>query len=214
MRSFESDMPMIEVFVDLKGKDMLEIGCGGGRISSLLAAKVKSLAAIDPDEGQIALARKSVDGVDFRVGTGENLEFRDASFDIVMFSYSLHHQDCIKALGEGKRVLRQNGDLLIIEPAHDGEYTRFVSIFEEDEISRIKNTLARINSEALEIIRHDAYFVNYQFTDEEELYNHFSTCFGDKNSEGCIEEMKSLLENASPTRPIIVRDKVNIFLLT
>jgi SAM-dependent methyltransferase len=214
MRSFESDMPMIEGFVELDNKDMLEIGCGSGRISSLLATKVKSLTAIDPDDGQIALAGQSVDGVDFRVGTGENLNFNDESFDIVMFTYSLHHQDCVKALEEAQRVLRPNGDLVVIEPAHDGEYTQFVSIFEEDEVSRIKNTYEYIKGGDFGVARIETYIVVYPFDDEKELYDHFITRFGDENRDGYIEEMKVLLEDKSPARPIVVGDKVNILLLT
>jgi len=67
MRSFSSDLPKIEEFVELSGREMLEIGCRDGRLSSLLANKVKRLTAID---------------VDFRVGYGEKLEFNDKSYDI------------------------------------------------------------------------------------------------------------------------------------
>jgi ubiquinone/menaquinone biosynthesis C-methylase UbiE len=56
------------------------------------------------------------------------------SFYIVIFSYSLHHQDCAKALAEAKRVLRRGGHILIIESTPDGGFTLFVSIFKKKEI--------------------------------------------------------------------------------
>jgi ubiquinone/menaquinone biosynthesis C-methylase UbiE len=206
-------MPKIQEFVQLNGKEVLEIGCGNGRISRLLADRVKSLIAIDPDEEQIALAPERVSGVDFRVGTGESLGFNDESFDIVLFSYSLHHQDFVKALNEANRVLRKEGQLLVIEPAQDGEYTQYVSIFEEDEISRIKKTLAYIKSGSFDIMRKGAYFVSYSFANDCEVYNHFLGCFGGERTESNIEKMKVLLGGEGISKPIIVRDKVNIFLL-
>ena len=41
---------------------MLEIGCGDGRRSSLLANEVKRLTAIDPDQAMINQARKEING--------------------------------------------------------------------------------------------------------------------------------------------------------
>ena len=104
MQSYESDLPKIEEFITLGGKEMLEIGCGAGRLTSSLVPKAGAITAIDPDPAQIALARANVAGVDFRVGSGEQLEFSDRSFDIVFFSYSLHHQKCAAALKEAMRV--------------------------------------------------------------------------------------------------------------
>ena len=58
MQTFTSDLPKIEEFVDLSGREMLEIGCGDGRLSSLLADKVKRLTAIDPEQDKINQACK------------------------------------------------------------------------------------------------------------------------------------------------------------
>ena len=212
MQTYSSDIPKIEEFVKLNGRDVLEVGCGGGSLSSLLVNKVESLTAIDPDKAMIEAARKSIDGVDFRIGFGEKLEFSDKSFDIVLFVYSLHHQDCFKALGEAKRVLRNDGHILIIEPADDGEYTQFVSIFEADEITRIRKTLAHIKSGSYPIIREEVYFVNYPFSDDKELYHHFIDNYMVKKDAGVIEKMKALLRGKNNARPIVVKDKVNIFL--
>ena len=68
MQTFSSDLPKIEEFVDLSGREMLEIGCGDGRLSSLLADKVNHLTAIDPDQAMINQAGKKISALDFRVG--------------------------------------------------------------------------------------------------------------------------------------------------
>jgi len=212
MQSYSSDLPKIEEFVELGGREMLEIGCGDGRLSSLLANKVKSLTAIDPDKSMINLACKEISGVDFRVGYGERLEFNDKTYDIVLFSYSLHHQDCVKALDEAKRVLRDNGIILIIEPSTEGEYTQFVSIFQEDEINRLNTTLAYIKSRNFGISRQDVYFVNYHFKDDRELYYHFMDSYMVETDTDALEKMKAILGNKKSARPIVIKDKVNIIL--
>ncbi len=191
---------------------MLEIGCGDGRLSSLLANKVKRLTAIDPDKAMIDLARRKISGVDFRVGYGEKLEFNDNSYDIVLFSYSLHHQDCVKALGEAKRVSRDSGGILILEPSTEGEYTQFVSIFQENEKNRLSTTLSYLKSGNFDISREEAYFVNYHYNDDKELYYHFMDSYMGENNAEAIERMKAILGSKKTARPIVISDKVNIIL--
>ena len=212
MQSYSSDLPKIEELVELSGREMLEIGCGDGRLSSLLAHKVKSLTAIDPDQAMINLACKKISGVDFRVGYGEKLEFKDKSYDIVLFSYSLHHQDCVKALDEAKRVIRDNGSILILEPAIEGKYTQLVSIFQEDEIDRLSRTLAYIKSGNFDISREEVYFLDYHFKDDKELYYHFMDSYMTANDGEAIEKMKAVLGRKKSERPIVIKDKVNIIL--
>jgi ubiquinone/menaquinone biosynthesis C-methylase UbiE len=212
MEPFSSELQKIEEFVDLSDRDMLEIGCGDGRLSSLLAKKVRNLTAIDPDKAMINLARRDINGVDFRVGHGESLEFNDKSYDIIVFSYSLHHQDCVKALDEAKRVLRDKGIILIIEPSTDGEYTQIVSIFEEDEKDRLNTTLSFIKSGNVEISREEVYFVNYPFKDDKELYQHFMSRYMIENDADSAEKINALLGNKMSVRPIVIKDKVNIIL--
>ena len=50
--SFNSDLPKIEEFIELNGKTLLEIGCGDGRLTALLAGKANAITAIDPDDKQ------------------------------------------------------------------------------------------------------------------------------------------------------------------
>ena len=72
------EIGMIEQVADLKGKQVLEVGCGDGRLTLLLAGKSGKLIAIDPDDACIAEARRNIRGVDFRLGSGEALEFERA----------------------------------------------------------------------------------------------------------------------------------------
>ncbi|MCP4623453.1 MAG: class I SAM-dependent methyltransferase [bacterium] len=214
METYNSDLPKIEEFIEFNGKALLDIGCGDGRLTGLLAGKADAITAIDPDESSIEAARRNINGVDFLVGSGEELEFANETFDIVLFSYSLHHQDCIKALAEARRVVRQDGQILIIEPHHDGEFTRLVSIFEKDEITLLHKTLGYITSGSVDIIRRDAYCVDHSYEDENELYTHFKAKFMAEKNDQAVEKMQSIIGNKNRSRPIIIQDVVNIFLIS
>ncbi len=141
MKTSAPDLTKIEEFVRLNGKTLLEIGRGDGRLTALLAGKAEAITAIDPDVRSIEIARSSIDGANILFGSGEELEFSGQTFDIVLFSYSLHHQDCTKALAEAIRVVRHDGRILILEPDHAGEYSRLVSIFEKNETQLLRKTL-------------------------------------------------------------------------
>lgn len=213
MEIYNSDLSQIEKLVQLGGKAFLEVGCGDGRLAAIIADKAATVIAIDPDNTKIEAARRQFKGAKFLVGSGENLHFEAGSFDIVLFSYSLHHQDCIKALAEAKRVLRQEGRILIVEPASDGEFTQFVSVFEKNEITRIRKTLNYIISNRFKILRQDEYYVPYSFKDEYELYNYFMKNFMAVPDDSAVEKMTAILEDKIEDRPIIIKDRVNIFLI-
>ena len=53
VRIFEKIMP----FADLANKQVLEVGCGDGRITSLLAGKSEKRIAIEPDAGVVIPSR-------------------------------------------------------------------------------------------------------------------------------------------------------------
>ena len=52
-------------YADIENKEILEIGCGDGRITNLISGKPEMLVAIDPDEEKIKEAKSNIKGVDF-----------------------------------------------------------------------------------------------------------------------------------------------------
>jgi len=213
MDNYNSDLSKIEEFVELNGKSLLEIGCGDGRLTALLVGKADAITAIDPDESSIEAARTNISGVYFRVGSGEELDFADGAFDIVLFSYSLHHQDFTRSLAEAIRVVRHDGQILIVEPAHDGEYSRLVSIFEKNESQLLRKTLDYIASGAFNILRNDAYCVPHPFADEKELYTYFTKQYMKEKDDNALEKLQLIVGDKKTNRPIIIQDMVNIFLM-
>jgi 2-polyprenyl-3-methyl-5-hydroxy-6-metoxy-1,4-benzoquinol methylase len=85
---------LIERFVSLRHKRVLEIGCGDGRLTFQYAPDASSVLAIDPDRPSIdeALFQQRAGGasnIDFRLGSIEHLAKPGAPFDVALFSWSL-----------------------------------------------------------------------------------------------------------------------------
>ncbi len=94
-----------------KDMQVLEIGCGTGQISFLVADKVKKLIATDFSEEMIKICRKKNDkNIIFQVEDGVNLSFDNHHFDMVIVANVLHIvPNSDKMISEIKRVLKPNG---------------------------------------------------------------------------------------------------------
>ena len=162
---------MIEQFVALQDQKILEIGCGDGRMSKLLAHNSRKYIAIDPDKQSIEKAKYELPNVDFRIGSGEALEFEDEFFSIILFTLSLHHLESNLALKEAHRVLTADGQLVILEPLANGEVTKIFDLF-DDESERILDAWNMIQNSGFEIERHETFFTVMSFNDLDELCNY------------------------------------------
>lgn len=129
-------MKEAEKLVSFRGKDVLEVGCGNGRLTFQYASVAKKVVAIDPSVKAISEARRNTpkelaSKINFRVGRGEGLAFRDEAFDLAFFSWSLCCTDVPvqgRALMEAWRVLRRNGVLLNMqESLHQPFYTGMIT---------------------------------------------------------------------------------------
>jgi ubiquinone/menaquinone biosynthesis C-methylase UbiE len=97
---------------------VLEVGCGTGVITALIAAlpTVAEAVGIDPSEGLVRRARRHAPDLTFDVGDGQALPYDDRSFDGVVFATTLCHvPDPHGALAEALRVLRLGGSLIVYE---------------------------------------------------------------------------------------------------
>lgn len=85
---------LIERFVSLQKKRVLEIGCGDGRLTFQYARRASSVLAIDPDRPSIDYALSEQQGlgasnIEFHVGSIERFAWPGAPFDVALFSWSL-----------------------------------------------------------------------------------------------------------------------------
>jgi len=208
------EIKMINRFVDLHDQKVLEIGCGDGHVSRLLAPKAREYVAIDPDRQRIRKAMSTGAPVDFRIGTGEALEFEDASFQVVLFTLSLHHQDSRLALKEAHRVLTENGQLVILEPTTDGELQQFFNLF-DDETNALTNTLNVIERCDFEIKHRETFYTVIKFNNQDELcgFEFDRNQIHPDDRDRIIETLQQLKGPITDIQPIHLRDKIHIFLL-
>jgi len=116
--------------LDIKDKDVLEIGCGNGFGGYLLnQLEPKSYFGLDVMEEQIEIARKNHPQYQFLVQDATDLgKFADASKDVVVIFGVLHHiPEWRKAIDEIHRVLKPTGQLFLEEPR--GMDVRFFDFF-------------------------------------------------------------------------------------
>lgn len=99
------------------GEFVLDVGCGTGIAAAAAAATGATVTGLDGAPGMIAIARREVPDVDFRVGDFMALPFDDATFDAVISSHALlFADDRVGALREWRRVCRPGGGLSLSVP--------------------------------------------------------------------------------------------------
>ena len=199
-------------FADLRDQEVLEIGCGEGRITTQLVGKVKRLVAIDPDAEIIAEAKENTKGVSLRIGSGECLEFPSESFDIILFTLSLHHQDSSLALREAKRVLRDHGRVVILEPVNDGEIEQVCNFF-QNEAQVLQDTAHAIEASDFEVESSEVFYTSWEFENEHELYEWLFTYYQKPFDNSLVVLIGELLGDKVKSPPIILQDKIMIISL-
>ncbi|HET8785471.1 MAG TPA: class I SAM-dependent methyltransferase, partial [Candidatus Limnocylindrales bacterium] len=116
-------LPGVAEFLgDLRGREVIEYGCGLGQLTVLLARSGARVTAFDISAGSIEMTRRRArltgveDQITFAVAAGEELPFDDASFDVAVGKAVLHHLDPIAGARELARILRPGGRAAFSEP--------------------------------------------------------------------------------------------------
>jgi SAM-dependent methyltransferase len=98
----------------------LEIGVGTGRFAAPLAVRF----GLDPALNMLRLAKQR--GIRVVRGLGENLPFRDGSFDFVQIVFVLESlDDPLSFLGEAARTLRKKGAMILGLIDRDSRWGRY-----------------------------------------------------------------------------------------
>lgn len=132
----------------IRGKKVLDVGCGSGNGTFLLTKKgAKYATGIDPDTNTISYARThfQTDNLEYRIMSATHLDFSDKTFDIITAFEVIEHVSIIeqeKIISEIKRVLKDKGLLIISTPnqkEHPGQLFNKFHIHEMDidEFSRL-----------------------------------------------------------------------------
>lgn len=184
---------------------VIEIGCGDGRMSALLASLGCQLTAVDPDESSLVSARAAVPGVRFLQASGDGLPFEAASFDLAVFTLSLHHQDPAAALREAARVVGPGGTILVLEPADGSEIERLCRLFHDEspEQRKAREALRGLPGVLLE---ETVFQTQWRFDDEDELIHGLFAYFQRDQEAALVSAIRALIGDRA--RPLLLTDEL------
>jgi ubiquinone/menaquinone biosynthesis C-methylase UbiE len=109
------------IFEKAKKKIVLDYGCGAGNVTEKIAKlNPEKLVGIDISEVSVKRAiEKAKDQnllIEYSVDNCENTKLNEKTFDLVFGSGILHHLNLEKAINEINRVLKNNGEMVFLEP--------------------------------------------------------------------------------------------------
>jgi len=106
LSSFESEKLWM-ILKNLKGKKILDLGCGTGRLIPILSGEI---IGADVSEKMLAIAKKRFPKIKFLKEDALNLSFEDESFDAVVCAFLIVHiKDPAKLFEEVYRVIKPGG---------------------------------------------------------------------------------------------------------
>lgn len=122
----KKDVRIIKNFLAMQknlGKT-LELGCGTGGYSEILRHEAERLVATDISDEMLAASKerfKGIENVAVEKADCFSIPFQNDSFDTVFMANLLHViPEPEKAVAEGKRVLKENGRIIVISFTTEG----------------------------------------------------------------------------------------------
>jgi len=128
----------LDLIGQVKGQQVLDLGCGTGRYCLLLAQGGAKVVGIDPSSGMMEQAKGKITAssqITLHQGRLDDLHFPDGQFDLVVSALTLSHLPELEpTFREIGRVLKTGGRLVISDvhpywPVSGHDYTEF---FDED----------------------------------------------------------------------------------
>lgn len=111
---------ILERLGDVRGKKILDLGCGLGEGAVYFAMRGAAVTACDLSQGMLDVAKKVAQRHHVEIATHQSTADRtdlpEGSFDIVYAANILHHSDIPKVLDEARRLLRPGGLFVSWDP--------------------------------------------------------------------------------------------------
>ena len=152
---------------DIQDKVVLDLGCGSGENTALLALRGAKVYALDLSPELIGLAQKRLDvnqisakNVHFMVGSAYETKLPDESVDVIFGMAILHHLDINLVQKEVYRILRKGGFAIFQEPVRDSKFIGFVRTLIPNKSPDISPYERPLSSQELQVLA--APFENFQ----------------------------------------------------
>lgn len=117
---------------DVRGKTVVDFGCGTGENTLLLVLRGADVHAVDISPELIEIGKRRLlvndrpDGARFIAASVYEIPLPDASVDVVFGMAILHHLELPLAAREVKRILKPGGRAIFSEPVRNSRLLRFI----------------------------------------------------------------------------------------
>ena len=126
---------LLETVGPVSGLDVVDVGCGEGHLTRALAALGARVTGCDPFMPETGWTPHKSGSYRLVKASADALPIPDASADLVLFVFSLHHVPAATldgALAEARRVLRLSGRLYVAEPLAQGPHQYVMELFHDE----------------------------------------------------------------------------------
>ena len=180
MKKINSDTDFISLMDNFENKTVIDVGCGSGNLVRWFAGQKAIVTGIDIEPMlSRAKAEQPVNDETYKFGVGENLPVENNFADYIFYVASFHHIPFDKmqvGISECKRVLKQNGKAVFIEPVpREDSYYQLVRLL-DDEKQLQQRTVAILDSSIsndFKEISEDYYYFERSLNDYKNLLEFF-----------------------------------------
>ncbi|MFA9419653.1 MAG: class I SAM-dependent methyltransferase [Gammaproteobacteria bacterium] len=125
MIEFRTNNSVLCEVLSLKDLHVTDIGSGDGTLVRFMTGQGAHVTGLECGAAQLEKARSyALEGDEvYLEGSGQEMPFDDASYDVAIFFNSLHHvpvENMAEALAEARRVVRPGGTIYVAEPVAAG----------------------------------------------------------------------------------------------
>jgi ubiquinone/menaquinone biosynthesis C-methylase UbiE len=180
MRKIENEYDIILQLGEIKGKTIIDVGCGTGEMVRELTAVGAQVTGIDTPEMLVKAGDHPLVGNEKYVSAlGENLPFKSNFGDMIIFLASLHHIPepmMIQAIKESCRILKTGGIAVFLEPCgQEGSYFELIRLVEDErDIQRLAfEAIKKAHTFGMENKTEEIVYIERSFTDYVNLLNIF-----------------------------------------
>jgi SAM-dependent methyltransferase len=120
--------PIVSTLGDVRGRRILDVCCGSGRLTAALARMGADVEGLDFAPTMVARAAANFPGLNFRQGDAERLPCEQNTFDAVVCCFGVMHLERPEqAIAEAYRVLKRGGKYVLTQWAKDDDLLGIVA---------------------------------------------------------------------------------------
>ncbi len=132
-----TDFQVLQDRLKLNNKHVVDVGCGNGEFAAAITGLDAKVSGIEPDPVQAAQNRDAqpVAGLQLFEAGAQSMPLEEASQDVVIFRFSLHHIPPSlypEVFDEAARVLKPGGALYVMEPITQGSSQYVMELFHDE----------------------------------------------------------------------------------